>query len=262
MSLAQQVERSLQHSTQHQENITDRINDPCCPLCYPITNVPSQGFQNFWKWISREIAPSARFYNQNSIKTYETADQIRAILQNSSRITAQTQGIIKAYKNVIQTLNFNRNPSYTAGDLGYFTTVATLLTRGFRIDLDPRQQTAILNGNEPVNANDPLYNNLQNLRRVWASSTTRRSRDLTPTPDTPNTGTSRFACLFSRETTSTELPPPVALLHNTPVPLPTRGRSGERSPSTIDLNKNPETEVFEDANDHTPENPFIREDGQ
>ena len=153
--------------------------DPCCPVCHPITGTASIGFRNYWQWLKGVISVTHR-YNQNTLDAYTVADQLRAILQNSPRITTQTQGIIKAYKNINQLIIYRASPLYTSGDIAYFSTVAALLTRGFTQGLDDRDKQNLINRFDVVAITHPLYHILKSIKRAWASSATKRSYSPVP----------------------------------------------------------------------------------
>src|ERR1044071_7880419 len=100
MTLTRQIANSQLHHKQHL-NKQSLTPDPCCPGCHPISKTILIGFRNYWQWL-KEVIPVTHRYNQNTFYAYQVANQLRAILQNSSKITTQTQGIIKAYKNINQ----------------------------------------------------------------------------------------------------------------------------------------------------------------
>lgn len=99
MTLNRQIALSQLHQDQHLNNEPNLITDPCCPNCHPVQGEIPIGFRNYWTWL-KSVIPVAHQFNSNTLEAYRVADQLRSILQNAPRITSQTQGIIKAYKNI------------------------------------------------------------------------------------------------------------------------------------------------------------------
>src|ERR1044071_2739212 len=178
MTLTRQIANSQLHHEQHL-NKQSLTPDPCCPVCHPITGTVPIGFRNYWQWL-KGVIPVTYRYNQNALDAYQVADQLRAILQNSSRITTQTQRIIKAYKNINQLIIYRALPLYTSGDIAYFSTVTALLTQGFTQGLDDRDKQNLVNGFDVVAITHPLYHILKSIKRAWASSASKRSYSPVP----------------------------------------------------------------------------------
>src|ERR1044072_9503571 len=191
MSLTRQIANPQLHHEQHL-NKQSLTPDPCCPVCHPITGIIPIGFRNYWQWL-KGVIPVTHRYNQNTLDAYQVADQLRAVLQNSPRITTQTQRIIKAYKNINQLIIYRASPLYTSGDIAYFSTVAALLTQEYTQGLNNRDKRNLINGFDVVAITYPLYYILKSIKRVWASSATKRSYSPVPSvtaePTTPNQST-------------------------------------------------------------------------
>ena len=162
MTLNQQIARSQLHHTQHANNL-ELSPDPCCPICYPIQEELPVGFVNFWNWF-QNIVPSAHRYNANILVAYQAAEVLRVQVQQSEAITTETQGLFKAYKNILQTLVYRTTPLRTLGDLTYFITAASLITAGFTQTLDYRVGRNLVQGLAPLQFNQPLYRVVEHLR--------------------------------------------------------------------------------------------------
>src|ERR1044071_5112516 len=207
MTLTRQIANSQLHHEQHL-NKQSLIPDPCYPVCYPITGTVPIGFRNYWQWL-KGVIPVTHRYNQNTLDAYQVADQLRAILQNSPRITTQTQGIIKAYKNINQLIIYRASPLYTSGDVAYFSTVAALLTRGFTQGIDDRDKRNLINGFDVVAITHPLYHILKSIKCAWASSASRRSYSPTPSITENSQSTTQLTVVPTSESvasTSTQRP--------------------------------------------------------
>src|SRR5688572_14946562 len=179
MTLNQQIARSQLHHMQHSSNL-ELSPDPCCPICYPAQEEVPIGFLNFWNWL-QEITPSVYRYNANTLVAFQAAEALRAQVQQSEAIIPATQGIFKAYKNILQTLIYRAAPLRTLGDLTYIITVASLLSTGFTQPIDYRVQRNLTQGLPSLQANQPLYQVVEHLRSAWYNNRTSRQHSPDPT---------------------------------------------------------------------------------
>src|SRR5688572_2969989 len=178
MTLNQQIARSQLHHTQHANNL-ELSPDPCCPVCHPVQEELPVGFANFWDWF-QNIVPSAYRYNANTLVAYQAAEALRVQVHQSEAITLETQGLFKAYKNILQTLVYRNTPLRTLGDLTYIITTASLITVGFTQTLDYRVGRNLVQGLPPLGANQPFYRVVEHLRTAWYNNRTSRQRSPDP----------------------------------------------------------------------------------
>src|SRR5688572_26490797 len=178
MTLNQQITRSQLYHTQHANNL-ELSPDPCCLICYPIQEELPVGFVNFWNWF-QNVVPSVHRYNANTLVAYQVTKVLRIKVQQSEAITTGTQGLFKAYKNILQTLVYRNTPLRTLGDLTYIITTASLITVGFTQTLDYRIGRNLVQGLPPLQTNQPLYRVVEHLRTAWYNNRTSRQRSPDP----------------------------------------------------------------------------------
>jgi hypothetical protein len=96
--------------------------------------------------------------------------------------------ILITYRIVSQTIRYRRVPTYTASDLGYFFTVGSILTNGYRTYPTANQTRRIKTGLNPLDPGHPLERAVEALRRAWIN-TGRANRGRVPvlTPRINNT---------------------------------------------------------------------------
>jgi hypothetical protein len=98
-------------------------------------------------------------------------------VQVNRKITRATRGILLEYKDLILKIKYTRAPIYTAGDLAYFTALASIVTNGFTREISPQERQEIFNGEIPVDNGTEKYRIINSLRRSWQSSREHRHRN-------------------------------------------------------------------------------------
>jgi hypothetical protein len=80
------------------------------------------------------------YYSQKAIDAFDIAERTRRQAQVNRKITRDTREILLEYKDLILKIKYTRAPIYTAGDLAYFTALASLVTNGFTRDISPQER--------------------------------------------------------------------------------------------------------------------------
>jgi len=106
-------------------------DDTTCPHCNPLTEPVTRNFNNLWRWINNEFQP-VRHFNQPTLNAFRIAEQKRISIYHHRTLNAGNRDILITYRIVSQTIRYRRVPTYTASDLGYFFTVGSILTNGYR----------------------------------------------------------------------------------------------------------------------------------
>ena len=181
MNITQQTEKSRKHQQEHTEGRTLLTEDKTCRICYPPL-LESPQFLSFWRFFSRDLAPSALNYNQNTQTTFATAESQRRSIQILEKLTVANNNILISYKRVIETIHFNRAPAHTTNDLAYYLVIASLSTNGFQKPIRPEVITSTIDGHCPVSKHHPLYGPIIKIRQAWAFSTVNRRETSTPPP--------------------------------------------------------------------------------
>ena len=73
MSLNLSHRTAQTHDIEHQQQRLLSA-DPTCPICHPVQLPIPTNFLDFWRYFSREVAPSVELYNQNSIEIFKQVE--------------------------------------------------------------------------------------------------------------------------------------------------------------------------------------------
>src|SRR3990170_2515892 len=225
MNITKQTEHSRKHQQEHTEGVTLLSFDRTCRICYPPI-LESAQFQAFWRFFSRDLAPSAINYNQNSLTAFELAEVQRRSIQTLKKLNETNKSVLISYKRVIETIHFNRAPAYTTNDLAYYSLIASLSSNGFQTPIRPEDINKTKSGQTPVSKEHPLYEPIIKIRQAWAFFTVNRRETSTPEP----IATTSTAALpgSSRARTTIE---PIASTSTTPLIKD----KGPRSPTLKEL---------------------------
>src|ERR1044071_7421685 len=198
MSLSQRIINGRVHREQHRDGNNPDTEDYTCSICHHPNFPLPQVFERFWTYYFTYLAPTAEDYSEITVQRYLLVDEFRRSVQRHGKVTLATATILQQFQRVLHAIHYRANLRITTTQLAVQVVIASLLTNGFGDHISERAHTLLVQFQNPLLNDRPLYPTVQQILTAYTEQSRETCTDsgivplikvaettITSQPDTP-----------------------------------------------------------------------------